>query len=250
MTVFNLLFLQNWPEATDPHKFVYEDIAIATYLLVRWRSVIVGCVSVCVTVWAYPYQRLPHRSCGRKRGRHERCARGSHSLILVVAMGCWSIFSHVKGYVLHCMGGGILISRLLPHAHWDRYEAMGEACLWFSVSVLQHPGRGIDLRERKIWQLFKPKAHLEVCAEVTTNQNIVAIETSKLWCSQCMWQFTGLYVSTGVHFDPFFWHPLPWIWLANWKPLRWADAMDTCDGSKVLYVYVRNVTSSCLLHSW
>jgi len=39
MTILNLLFLQNWPEATDPHKFVYEDIAIATYLLVRWRSV-------------------------------------------------------------------------------------------------------------------------------------------------------------------------------------------------------------------
>ncbi len=26
--------LQNWPERTDPQKFVYEDIAIATYLLV------------------------------------------------------------------------------------------------------------------------------------------------------------------------------------------------------------------------
>ncbi len=26
--------LQSWPEATDPHKFVYEDIAIASYLLV------------------------------------------------------------------------------------------------------------------------------------------------------------------------------------------------------------------------
>jgi len=25
---------QNWPESTDPQKFVYEDIAIATYLLV------------------------------------------------------------------------------------------------------------------------------------------------------------------------------------------------------------------------
>ena len=23
-----------WPERTDPHKFVYEDVAIATYLLV------------------------------------------------------------------------------------------------------------------------------------------------------------------------------------------------------------------------
>lgn len=24
-----------WPEVTDPEKFVYEDVAIATYLLVR-----------------------------------------------------------------------------------------------------------------------------------------------------------------------------------------------------------------------
>ena len=26
--------LQSWPEATDPYKFVYEDISIAAYLLV------------------------------------------------------------------------------------------------------------------------------------------------------------------------------------------------------------------------
>ena len=32
---------QNWPETTDPHKFVYEDIAIATYLLVSF------CAYVC-----------------------------------------------------------------------------------------------------------------------------------------------------------------------------------------------------------
>jgi tRNASer (uridine44-2'-O)-methyltransferase len=30
--------LQNWPEATDPHKFVYEDIAIATYLILLWEK--------------------------------------------------------------------------------------------------------------------------------------------------------------------------------------------------------------------
>ena len=35
---------QNWPETTDPHKFVYEDIAIATYLLVSLR------VSPCMFV--------------------------------------------------------------------------------------------------------------------------------------------------------------------------------------------------------
>ena len=28
------LILQNWTEATDPYKHVYEDISIAAYLLV------------------------------------------------------------------------------------------------------------------------------------------------------------------------------------------------------------------------
>ena len=30
--------LQVWPEVTDPEKFVYEDVAIATYLLVSVSS--------------------------------------------------------------------------------------------------------------------------------------------------------------------------------------------------------------------
>lgn len=30
------VLLQIWPENTDPFKFVYEDIAIATYLLILW----------------------------------------------------------------------------------------------------------------------------------------------------------------------------------------------------------------------
>lgn len=29
---------QIWPECTDPGKFVYEDIAIATYLLLLWEE--------------------------------------------------------------------------------------------------------------------------------------------------------------------------------------------------------------------
>ena len=29
-------FFQIWPEKTDPQKFVYEDVAIATYLLVSF----------------------------------------------------------------------------------------------------------------------------------------------------------------------------------------------------------------------
>lgn len=31
--------MQIWPEKTDPQKFVYEDVAIATYLLVRFRKI-------------------------------------------------------------------------------------------------------------------------------------------------------------------------------------------------------------------
>lgn len=29
-----VIFFQIWPEKTDPQKFVYEDVAIAAYLLV------------------------------------------------------------------------------------------------------------------------------------------------------------------------------------------------------------------------
>lgn len=29
---------QTWPENTDPLKFVYEDVAIATYLLLIWKK--------------------------------------------------------------------------------------------------------------------------------------------------------------------------------------------------------------------
>lgn len=31
-------FLQIWPECTDPSKFVYEDVAISTYLLLLWED--------------------------------------------------------------------------------------------------------------------------------------------------------------------------------------------------------------------
>lgn len=30
--------VNDWPEVTDPQKFVYEDIAIASYLLVLWEE--------------------------------------------------------------------------------------------------------------------------------------------------------------------------------------------------------------------
>lgn len=37
LTFYDFVF-QKWPEQTDPAKFVYEDVAIATYLLLLWRQ--------------------------------------------------------------------------------------------------------------------------------------------------------------------------------------------------------------------
>ena len=31
-----MVVFQTWPEGTDPRKFVYEDVAIAAYLLVSF----------------------------------------------------------------------------------------------------------------------------------------------------------------------------------------------------------------------
>lgn len=33
-----MCFFQIWPEQTDPSKYVYEDVAIATYLILLWRK--------------------------------------------------------------------------------------------------------------------------------------------------------------------------------------------------------------------
>ena len=32
------IFIQRWPEQTDPRKFVFEDVAIAAYLMVLWEE--------------------------------------------------------------------------------------------------------------------------------------------------------------------------------------------------------------------
>lgn len=34
----NCLHISNWTEKTDPKKFVYEDLAIASYLLCLWKQ--------------------------------------------------------------------------------------------------------------------------------------------------------------------------------------------------------------------
>ncbi|XP_034532640.1 probable tRNA (uracil-O(2)-)-methyltransferase [Notolabrus celidotus] len=82
-----------WPEVTDPEKFVYEDVAIATYLLVLWAE--------------------------------ERAERGLTDLQSFVDLGC---------------GNGLLVHILTNEGH---------------------PGKGIDVRRRKIWDMFGPGTLLE-----------------------------------------------------------------------------------------
>uniref|UniRef100_UPI0037E7BA9A probable tRNA (uracil-O(2)-)-methyltransferase n=1 Tax=Semicossyphus pulcher TaxID=241346 RepID=UPI0037E7BA9A len=82
-----------WPEVTDPEKFVYEDVAIATYLLVLWAE--------------------------------ERAERGLTERQSFVDLGC---------------GNGLLVHILTNEGH---------------------PGKGIDVRRRKIWDMFGPQTQLE-----------------------------------------------------------------------------------------
>ncbi|XP_014431583.1 putative tRNA (uracil-O(2)-)-methyltransferase [Pelodiscus sinensis] len=85
-----------WPEVTDPEKFVYEDVAIATYLLILWEE--------------------------------ERAEKGLTKKQSFVDLGC---------------GNGLLVHILSNEGY---------------------PGRGIDVRRRKIWDMYGPQTHLEECA--------------------------------------------------------------------------------------
>ncbi|XP_045248002.2 probable tRNA (uracil-O(2)-)-methyltransferase isoform X1 [Macaca fascicularis] len=82
-----------WPEVTDPEKFVYEDVAIAAYLLILWEE--------------------------------ERAERGLTARQSFVDLGC---------------GNGLLVHILNSEGH---------------------PGRGIDVRRRKIWDMYGPQTRLE-----------------------------------------------------------------------------------------
>ncbi|KAM6075894.1 putative tRNA (uracil-O(2)-)-methyltransferase isoform 2-T2 [Chlamydotis macqueenii] len=82
-----------WPEVTDPEKFVYEDVAIATYLLILWEE--------------------------------ERKEKGLAKKQSFVDLGC---------------GNGLLVHILNNEGH---------------------SGRGIDVRRRKIWDMYGAETHLE-----------------------------------------------------------------------------------------
>ncbi|XP_030018666.1 putative tRNA (uracil-O(2)-)-methyltransferase [Sphaeramia orbicularis] len=85
--------VQVWPEVTDPEKFVYEDVAIATYLLVLWAE--------------------------------ERAEKDLDAPQTFVDLGC---------------GNGLLVHILTNEGH---------------------SGRGIDVRRRKIWDMYGPQTLLE-----------------------------------------------------------------------------------------
>ncbi|XP_067896051.1 probable tRNA (uracil-O(2)-)-methyltransferase isoform X2 [Heterodontus francisci] len=93
-----------WPEVTNPEKFVYEDVAIATYLLVLWED--------------------------------ERVEKGLTVNQSFIDLGC---------------GNGLLVHILTNEGH---------------------PGRGIDVRKRRIWDMYGPQTCLKECA-ITPSDNFL-----------------------------------------------------------------------------
>ncbi|XP_077291431.1 putative tRNA (uracil-O(2)-)-methyltransferase isoform X2 [Arctopsyche grandis] len=83
-----------WPESTDPSKFVFEDVAIATYLLLLWKD--------------------------------ERLKSGNTNMQSFIDLGC---------------GNGLLV---------------------YILSSEGHPGRGVDVRKRGIWDMYPNFVKLEV----------------------------------------------------------------------------------------
>lgn len=86
--------LQNWPEKTDPKKFVYEDIGIASYLMLLWNE-----------------GNIPTEETKKMK---------------FVDLGC---------------GNGLLVHILNSEGH---------------------KGVGLDIRKRKIWDLYPPSTILKV----------------------------------------------------------------------------------------
>ncbi|KAJ8683055.1 hypothetical protein QAD02_018847 [Eretmocerus hayati] len=93
-----------WPETTDPSKFVYEDVAIATYLLLLWED--------------------------------ERKSLNIDSKQSFLDLGC---------------GNGLLVHILNSEGH---------------------PGMGIDLRRRKIWDLYPESTKLEVQTIIPSSKSL------------------------------------------------------------------------------
>uniref|UniRef100_A0A182JYY8 tRNA (uracil-O(2)-)-methyltransferase n=1 Tax=Anopheles christyi TaxID=43041 RepID=A0A182JYY8_9DIPT len=103
---YGLSMVSIWAECTDPQKFVYEDIAIAAYLLMLWKK--------------------------------ERTVKGLDKLQSFVDIGC---------------GNGLLV---------------------FILASEGHRGYGIDLRKRKLWDMYpvEPKVDLRVETIVPSSSSL------------------------------------------------------------------------------
>ncbi|XP_017879984.1 probable tRNA (uracil-O(2)-)-methyltransferase [Ceratina calcarata] len=126
--------IENWPENTDPMKFVYEDIAIAAYLLLLWEK--------------------------------DRSERGTDRLQSFVDLGC---------------GNGLLVYILFSEGH---------------------AGLGIDLRKRKIWDMYPPETPLQVSTVIPSSSTV----------------YPGVDWIIGNHSDE----------LTPWIPVIAARSSDTC----------------------
>lgn len=84
-----------WPEKTDPLKFVYEDIAIATYLILLWQQERKEKDLV-------EYQSFVDLGCGNGLLVYILCGEGHTGLgIDIKKRGIWDLFStHVELKVL------------------------------------------------------------------------------------------------------------------------------------------------------
>lgn len=102
---YGVHMIEVWPERTDPAKFVYEDVAIASYLLMIWRQ--------------------------------EREKNGSpDSLQSFVDLGC---------------GNGLLV---------------------YILTMEGHPGFGIDLRKRSIWDTYPKEVDLREETIIPSDENL------------------------------------------------------------------------------
>lgn len=90
---YGIPIAKNWPEKTSAQKFVFEDVAIATYLLLLWED--------------------------------DRRKKGSDKKQSFVDLGC---------------GNGLLVHILASEGH---------------------PGCGIDVRKRNIWDMYGPETILK-----------------------------------------------------------------------------------------
>ncbi|XP_008554335.2 probable tRNA (uracil-O(2)-)-methyltransferase [Microplitis demolitor] len=101
---YGIDLVKKWPECTDPLKFVYEDIAIASYLIILWEQ--------------------------------ERNEKGIDKKQSFIDLGC---------------GNGLLAYILTNEGH---------------------PGRGVDLRRRKIWDLFIETTELEEKTLIPSSESL------------------------------------------------------------------------------